>query len=709
MSDGAQSSALGALAGTMGILPEWHDLSGRLHVTTPETQRALLGAMGLDAADEGEAAATLDADRAWKAARRLPEEVVATAGEETRLSGCNGVSWRLEQEDGVIQEGRAEGEILFSAPHGLHRLTVETASGEESCPVIAAPRQAPTVAEVLGRHRGWGVTGALYGLRSARNLGLGTYEDLGAAAAQLGELGADFLGINPVHARGAAISGISPYTPSCRTALEPRHIAVAEVPGFTESVRAQQVLRDNASRLAAAREAPLVDYAAVNAVTDAVLRALFADAEERGGQDARDFTQWRRGTGEQLEWFALFEAISLAHGADWRAWPPALQRFGSRTVLDFAVQNAGEVSYHAWLQWLAARQLATAQHQALNGGMALGLYLDVAVGVRPGGADTWSAPACFAEGVSLGAPPDHFNPAGQNWALAPFSPLGLRAAGFRPFIEMLRAAMAHAGIIRIDHILGVRRSFWVPDAESSDGAAGGYVTYPEEALLALIRLEAWRHGCIVVGEDLGSVPPGLRERLAEAGLLGCAVMQFEKHDDHFNHPGGYRAATLASFATHDTPTLRGWWQGWDIETRFEINAGDFGGEEALQQQALEGALAQRAAERRGLARLLRDEGLAPPGLDVEQPPVQADDTIAEAVHRLLARAASGLVAVQLDDALGAIAQQNLPGTVDEHPNWRRRYAVEVGDLAAQPGLARLAGIFAPEEAAEAPQEMQTWT
>jgi 4-alpha-glucanotransferase len=230
-----------------------------------------------------------------------------------------------------------------------------------------------------------------------------------------------------------------------------------------------------------------------------------------------------------------------------------------------------------------------------------------------------------------------------------------------------------------------------------NGSPGGYVTYPEEALLALIRLEAWRTGCVVVGEDLGSVPPGLRERLAEAGLLGCAVLQFEKHDSRFNHPGGYRAATLASFATHDTPTLRGWWQGWDIAERHRIAASDPGGE-----------LAGRAEARRGLARLLRDDGLLPAGVDAENPPAQADDALAEALHRLLARAASSLVAVQLDDALGAVAQQNLPGTVEEHPNWRRRYAVPVDDFAAQPGLARLAEIFAPDPVPEQPQEMQTW-
>ena len=397
MSEDSQASALGALAGAMGILPAWHDLAGQLHVTTPETQRALLGAMGLAATDEGEAAATLDHHCARMAERRLPEEVVATAGAETRLGGCDGVTWRLDQEDGAQQGGQAAGEIVFTAPPGLHRLTVETAKGEESCPVIAAPRQAPTVAQALGRGqgpvgRGWGVTGALYGLRGARDLGLGDYADLGKAAAQLGALGADFFGINPVHARGAAIAGVSPYTPSCRTALEPRHIAVAEVPGFETSARARQVLDENAAALAAARRGELADYATANAVTDAVLRALFAEVEERGDGKAEDFARWRRGAGEQLEWFALFEAISLTHGADWRGWPAELQRFGSPAALSFATANGREVRYHAWLQWLAAQQLGAAQQQARAAGMGLGLYLDVAVGVRPGGADQVSAP-----------------------------------------------------------------------------------------------------------------------------------------------------------------------------------------------------------------------------------------------------------------------------------------------------------------------------
>lgn len=690
--------ALQALAEAMGILPEWHDLSGSRHVATPETQRALLAAMGLAVPDEAAAQAALDELRARRAARRLPEELVVTAKEEVRIALQAPAHWRLELEDGGVASGHAEDAIIVSPPAGLHRLCI----GEEVCLLIAAPPQAPTVEGVLGRPRGWGFTGALYALRSQRNLGVGDYRDLATAATELARLGADFIGINPVHAHGAACRSYSPYTPSCRTAFETRHIAADAVLGFPHCDIAWALLRDNAARLAAARGGELVDYATCDAVGEDMLRALFADFERSAGPAVDAFHAWRSGPGQALEWFALFEAISLRHGADWRQWPEPLQRFGSPAVLSFAAANATEMRYHAWLQWLAGRQLAAAQAAAKRAGMGFGLYLDVAVGVRPGGADTWSAPACFAEGVSLGAPPDAFNPAGQNWALAPFNPIGLRRAAYRPFIEMLRAAMTHAGIIRIDHILGVRRAFWVPDAESSGGAPGGYVAYPQEALLALIRLEAQRAGCVVVGEDLGSVPPGLRDTLAEAGLLGCAVMQFEKEGAQFHRPETYRHATLASFGTHDTPTLRGWWSGWDIERRHEINDSEPTEREAAQRW--------RGEDRRALARLLRDEGLAPDGLDPEVPPETADDTLVEAIHRLLARAGSALVAVQLDDALGSPAQQNLPGTVDEYPNWRRRYPVAsdtlADALAAAPGLKDLAALVTPPKETSAKQETQ---
>ena len=306
----------------------------------------------------------------------------------------------------------------------------------------------------------------------------------------------------------------------------------------------------------------------------------------------------------------------------------------------------------------------------------------MAVGVRPGGAEVWSAPTCFARSVSLGAPPDAFSPDGQTWNLAPFNPRGLRAAAYRPFVRMLRAAMADAGIIRIDHVLGLWRSFWVPES----GPPGGYVGHPFETLLALVRIEAVRAGCIVVGEDLGSVPADLRPRLAESGLLGSAVMHFEKSEQGFRPPRRYRSASLASAGTHDTPTLRGWWSGRDIELRHRL------GRTTTKERVA--ALAARAAERSALCRLLAEEGQAPPNLDPAASPLEADEATVVAVHALLAGGASSLLAVQLDDALGVVEQQNLPGTVGEHPNWRRRCPVEVEELGRNPGLTGIVSAVA---------------
>ena len=548
------------------------------------------------------------------------------------------------------------------------------------CLVIAAPERAPAVVDVAGRGKAWGLSTALYGLRSTRNLGVGDYRDLAVAAEQMARLGADFIGINPVHARGTTRNGVSPYSPTSRTALEPGHIAPDAVPGFGRCAEVRRLLTAGAADLEDERAGDLLDYEAQERLQREFLEALFRTTIEADGSAAADLAAWRHGPGRALEWFAVFEAAAGLHGPDWRAWPGRLRAAGSPEVRRFASEHAKTVRYHAWLQRLAARQLAGAQAAARGAGMAFGLYLDLAAGVRHGGADTWASPACFADSVSLGAPPDTFSPDGQTWNLAPFHPAGLRAAGYEPFVRMLRASMAHAGIVRIDHVLGLDRSFWVPAC----GAPGGYVRYPLEPLLALIRIEAARAGCIVVGEDLGTVPRGLRRRLADAGLLGCAVMQFETEGHELRPPRNYRPGSLASAGTHDTPTLKGWWSGRDIELRHDL------GRITARKRTV--ALAARAAERRTLCRLLVDEGHAPSDLDPATPPLEADDATVVAVHALLAGAGSSLLAVQLDDVLGIVEQQNLPGTIDEHPNWRRRYPVTVEALADDPGLAAIASV-----------------
>ena len=674
-------SALRELAQAMGILPRRCDLAGVKQATRPDTQRALLGAMGLPAASDAEARESLADLRARQSARRIPEEIVVHAGIEARIPLERTADWQLELQSGGTHEGRDERKIALVLPVGLHRLTVE----DELCLVIAAPERAPAVGDLARRGKAWGLSAALYGLRSKRNLGVGDYRDLAEAAERIARLGADFIGINPVHARGTASDGFSPYSPTCRTALEPGHIAPDAVPGFERCAEIRRALEERAADLESERAGGVLDYEAHERLQREVLEALFRATIEAGGPAAADLAAWRNGPGRGLDWFAVFEAIASVHGPDWRAWPGALRAVGSPGVRRFASEHAESVRYHAWLQWLAGRQLAGAQAAARGAGMAFGLYLDLAAGVRSGGADTWAAPACFAGGVSLGAPPDSFSPGGQTWNLAPFNPPGLRAAAYQPFVHMLRAAMAHAGIVRIDHVLGFNRSFWVPES----GAPGGYVSYPLEPLLALVRIEAARAGCIVVGEDLGSVPRGLRRRLAGAGLLGCAVMQFETDEHGFRPPRHYRPASLASAGTHDTPTLKGWWSGRDIELRHRL-----GQTTATDRTA---AHAARAAERGALGRLLVEEGHAPAGLDPDAPPLEADGATVVAVHAVLAGAGSSLLAVQLDDALGIVEQQNLPGTIDEHPNWRRRYPVAVEALADDPGLAAIATVIGSRE------------
>ena len=667
---------LGDLAGAMGVLPRWRGVAGVEQAAGPDTQRALLAAMRVPTAGEAEIRESLEELRAREAARRIPEEIVVTAGTGARIPLERTAHWRIALESGGMLEGRDEREIAPTLPAGLHRLSV----GDDVCLVIAAPERAPAVVDIAGRGKTWGLSAALYGLRSQRNLGVGDYRDLADAAVQMARLGADFIGINPVHARGTASDGFSPYSPTCRTALEPGHIAPDGVPGFGRYAEIHRLLKANAADLEAAKAGDLLDYEGQERLQREILEALFRTTTEADGPAATDLAAWRRGPGHALEWFAVFEAIAGGHGPDWRAWPRALQVAGSQEVRRFASEHAEAVRYHAWLQRLAARQLAAAQTAARGAGMAFGLYLDLAAGVRPGGADTWASPACFAEGVSLGAPPDAFSPDGQTWNLAPFNPAGLRAAGYEPFVRMLRAAMVHAGIVRIDHVLGLDRGFWVPEC----GAPGGYVRYPLEPLLGLVRIEAARAGCVVVGEDLGSVPRGLRRRLADAGLLGCAVMQFETDHCGFRPPRRYRPASIASAGTHDTSTLKGWWSGRDIELRHHL-----GRTTARERTA---SLAARAAARGDLGRLLVEEGHAPPNLDPAAPPPEADDATVVAVHALLAGAGSPLLVVQLDDALGMVEQQNLPGTIDEHPNWRRRYPVAVEALADDPGLAAIKSV-----------------
>lgn len=623
------SDAYLALATSLGVLPRYTDTTGATHRTTPETAKALLEAMGFPVGSEAEAAETGQALAQEVRARRLPLWVVVEAGvADQRLPYSGGVA-TLRLEDGTESEPYADEELSLPAlPLGLHTLEL----GESRTTLIAAPRALPLPA------RGWGVTLPLYGLRTAEEGGIGSYTDLAGAVEALADHDADFVGINPVHAGFPERADLySPYSPSSRRQLNVMHISPARGHGTGGT---------------------LVDYATDIPARLAALRAEF-DAT-RDFQSA--FHVFAEEGGVALARFALHQALSQRFGPFWTDWPAAYRNPDSAEVRAFAAdEEAGrEVAFHLWLQWRADTELGAAARKAT--GMRHGLYLDLAVGTHPAGAETWAEPKLFARGVSLGAPPDAFSPDGQSWGIAPFVPRALETTGFSALAETLRAQFRHARLLRIDHILGFERAFWVPDSD----APGAYVTMPREAMLAVARLEAARAGALIVGEDLGNVPKGLRAALAKSGILSCAVAQFERDRQGWHGPEAYPVAALAAFGTHDLPPFEGWRQSTDIEARASISLWG--------PRQLEAARADRDTEVRGFVEATGAADLP-------------------ALERALARAPSRLVALQIEDLLGIDEQPNLPGTTTEYPNWRRRLPVGPDDLARHPALARAAATM----------------
>jgi 4-alpha-glucanotransferase len=627
-------SALAALAGAAGLVPVYADQTGRRHEAPDETLRAALAAMGLPAATEAEAAEALAALEAARAARALPEWAVVEAGRRHALAAAAEGAWTLALEGGGEAGGRAEGGRveLPPLPAGRHRLSLAGAA----CWLLAAPPRLPPPP------RAWGVTVPLYGLPpEAAGGGLATYADLAEWAAALGRAGAAFVGINPVHAGFPEDpAAFSPYAPSHRRRFATRHVAAGEP---TEP------------------PAPFVDYAAAWTARKAALEAAFA----AGGACDPAFAAWRAGEGPALETFALHQAISERFGPYWSDWPAALRRPDGAEARAFACDHARRLAFHAWLQFRAEAGLAEAQRAARGAGMALGLYLDLAVGTHPAGAETWAEPQLFARGISLGAPPDAFAPQGQTWGVVPFSPPALVADGFAAFAETLARQLRFAGMLRIDHILGFERAFWVPEA---GGLPGLYVRMPRDALLAVARIEAARAGAVLVGEDLGNIPEGFQAALADSGILGCRVAMFERDwaTGAFRDSADWDAEVLASFATHDLPTWKGWREGRDIDWRHRLDRSA-------------DSLAERRARAEEVARM--DQAIGGAVGDVA------------ALHRFLGRSAARLVALQIEDILGLEEQANLPGTVHEHPNWRRRLPAGAAALAADPRLAEAAAIM----------------
>lgn len=641
-------SALDELAAFCGILPVFYTLEGRECVTSPDTQRALLAANGIDVSSEAAIEATLAQMRHAAADRWFPEEIILTSEMQAPLEFGLGATWTLicdDNEEEVASGTPADHITLPPLPSGIYVLRASASGRTEDVTVIVAPPHLPDCAEVTNHTQLWGMTFALYGVKSARNTGLGDFADLGAMAQVAGRAGAAFVGINPIHTLGFADKVvISPYSPSHRGFLNTSYIALDAVPGV-----------DGPFDMAAftpMRDAQTVQYAAHKAAHNAALEQLFARFTDTAPAEHQSaFEAFCAQGGDALETFARFEAVSEIHGADWTVWP------------DTPTAAAPErIAFHMWLQWVADTQLAAAQKRAKDTGMPLGLYLDLAVGARRDGAESWCERDAVATGVSIGAPPDRLSPEGQNWGLAAFAPRKLRAQRYRPLRRILAQTMRRAGLIRIDHVLGLNRSFWLPD----DGSPGGYIKQPFDALLAVIRIEAERHACMVIGEDLGLVPDGFRDQLRASGLYGYSVLQYEMDDQGGLPDPAYTAPqVLACFATHDTPTLAGFAAGTDI-----------GWWESLGWCDAEAATGLRATRTRHVAAWGGKDGFA------------------AQITGHLAHSSAAFACVQLDDLFGTLEAQNLPGTIDAHPNWRRKYPGLIEVLEAQTSLAEVADAMA---------------
>ena len=499
--------------------------------------------------------------------------------------------------------------------------------------------------------RVWGFVVQLYGLRSARNWGVGDFTDLGSLVELAAGMGAAVVGVNPLHA-----AWVSPYSPSSRHALNPVYLDVEALPEFAQCDAARRLVASAQfkERLAALRDAPLVDYDGVRAAKREVLELLYAQFRKSRARRAQ-LALFMRASTHELRDYALYEALAEERGGNWQAWPKGFRAPGSREVRAFASRERARVEFHAYLQWNARLQLDRAQRRAHELGMPIGLYFDLALGADRGGAEVWADQAAYANGAAIGAPPDEFNPRGQDWGLPPYSPRALRAVRYRPFINLLRANMPQGGAVRLDHVMALMRLYWIPQGSKPD--EGGYVNYPLRELLSLLAQVSRSRRCMVIGEDLGTVPPELRKALNAAGVLSYRPLLFEKDAP----AAAYPRDALVCVSTHDLPTWKGFWAGRDLELR-----------EAL---GLTVDAAKERQQREQDKALLRDT---------------LGDTSAHAAHAFLARTPSQIVMVQPEDVFEVLEQANLPGTVDQHPNWRRKLPVPLERWAGDARMQALA-------------------
>lgn len=675
----ATSSPLLTLADYYGIEREYIDLAGVIRATSIDSIKALVLANGCDLSctelnNEKLVGDYLTSLAGQSSQWRLPIEMVLAADQANQIRVKHSTEWQLISIDDseLSLEGQGVDSITLPAlASGVYQLSARDKAGRYQSLLIVSPAKTPSLQDIAGVDQCWGLNASLYGIRSDRNVGFGDFTDLSELAAISAQAGAAFIGTHPLHALGWESSEvISPYSPSHRALLNQHHIALDTIPGLQGVSQARAIAKQALSDSSGWRDDDLISYSRHRLLHQKALRDLYLIFDTQATDNIKQsFNRFKASAKHSLKDFVLYECLSEVHGEDWRAWPAEYRVMPEALPKDLADSLMAQADFHYWVQWVADEQLAHAANTATQSGMSVGLYLDLAVGARRNGAESWCESTVVAQGVSVGAPPDHLSPAGQNWQLTAFAPKQLAALSYQPFRHMLRAVMRHAGVLRIDHVLGLSRSFWIPD----DGSPGAYIKQPLDSLLALIKIEAQRAGTIVIGEDLGLVPQGFRKTIRDAGLYGYSVWQYEQDKEGGVKPSTQiEQQTLFCFATHDTPTLSGFEKGKDIDWWASLDIVDAATAKTLH------------TERQIKVEEFKNTGSVADGR-VDDDSIEFTDLI----HTGLSKSTAAMVNVQLEDILRMEDAQNLPGTVDEHPNWRRRYPTLVENLDKLDGFERI--------------------
>lgn len=648
-----------ARAADLGIDREYYDALGTLRRVPDEVVMHLVRA--LDRSDA--APSSVPASLIWRRGRTeslQPELPFGT------------FQWFLYGRDGrdPIASGHDEAGALRlpdTVPPGTYTLAFSDGALRTDCRLIVAPERAYQLDD--GPDRVWVLAVQLYGVRSERNWGHGDFTDLKRLVELAAEIGAAGIGLNPLHALfDDRPQQASPYSPNSRLFLNPLYIDPEAIPEFPGVVACGLE-----AMLARARAGAQVDYPTVMTAKARALRRAHAMFREGTTPEREaDFERFRRERGEPLRRFAAFEVLRRRLANVWWEWPAEWREPDAQSLQRLRDEAGAELEYYEFVQWVADRQLGACQEAARRRGLPVGLYVDLAVGVEPGGADAWSAQDSIIPQVEVGAPPDPLATGGQAWGVAAFNPRTLAAQAGAPFGELLGAAMRHAGAVRLDHVLGLNRLYLIPLGHRPQD--GTYVRYPLQALLAVATLESTRHRCLVIGEDLGTVPDELRSVLADWGVWSYLVMMFERgRDGAFRQPAEYRREALATFATHDLATFAGWRSAHDLGVKRGLGL-DPGETES----------------ERGQAHWGLGEALAEAGVSSDRAWNFLD------VVRFIARTPSRLMVVAIEDVLGLLDQPNVPGTTDEHPNWSRRLPVTVEALTGHAGLREIAGVLEEE-------------